>query len=249
LERLRRLDWHALAGIVAAVVALVLHLLHIVDAEVLLAVSLVLLALLLIRSIHQEDRDERLAKLAENTGHVVERLDAALTPPDAVLIGPRQLRLHSDSFGRRARGEMVWFNVCLLMFKPQSLFDALLRPAIENNDVTRILFILDERERQRWEEDVLPKVLRCSGASKVEEPHWRRLDESASFILADQGRDGETEAQLSFWGEPFMARSAGRDVPRYMFHVRAHSELIPRLIELERSYRLAPGSVGPLAES
>jgi hypothetical protein len=27
---------------------------------------------------------------------------------------------------------MVWFNVCLLMFIPQVLFDDLLRPAIEN---------------------------------------------------------------------------------------------------------------------
>lgn len=238
MERLRRLDWHALAGVIAALTALVLHLLHIVDAEVLAAVSLVLLALLLIRSLHQEEREERLARLVENTDRMVERLDSAIEPPDAVLIGPRQLRMHSDSFGRRARGEMVWFNVCLLMFRPQSLFDALLRPAIENSQVTRILFVLDSRERERWEQEVLPKVRACTGAEKVEEPYWRQLEESASFILADQGEDGRTEAQLSFWGEPFMARTAGRDVPRYVFHVQAHSELIPRLIELERSYRL-----------
>lgn len=238
MERLRRLDWHALAGVIAALVALVLHFLHVVDAEVLAAVSLVLLALLLIRSLHQEEREERLARLVENTDSMVERLDAAVKPADALLIGPRQLRMHSDSFGRRARGEMVWFNVCLLMFRPQSLFDALLRPAIENSQVTRILFVLDSRERERWEQDVLPKVRECTGAAKVEDPYWRQLEESASFILADQGEDGRTEAQLSFWGEPFMARTAGRDVPRYVFHVQAHSELIPRLIELERSYRL-----------
>jgi hypothetical protein len=32
-------------------------------------------------------------------------------------------------FSHRARGEIVWFNVCLSVFKPRPLFDALLRPA------------------------------------------------------------------------------------------------------------------------
>jgi hypothetical protein len=36
-----------------------------------------------------------------------------------------------------------------------------------------------------------------------------------------------------------MARTTGRDVPRYIFHVHAHSELVPRLVELARTYRMA----------
>jgi hypothetical protein len=64
------------------------------------------------------------------------------------------------------------------------------------------------------------------------------MNESVSFILADREPDGQVEAQLSFWGEPFMARATGRDVPRYIFHVRGHSDLMPRLVELERSYRM-----------
>ncbi len=237
-RRVRRLDWEAVAGIVAAVTALVLHLLHVVDINVLLVITMVLLALLLVRDLHREDREEQLAKLAEETSATVERLDAAFTPPDAVLVGPRRLRDTSDRFARNARGEMVWFNVCLLMFRPQPLFDSLLRPAIENPNVTRIRFILDPGEREHWEEFVLPKAAECDGKEKLLEPHWVPLDESVSFILADTGEEGRTEAQLSFWGEPFMARSPGRDVPRYTFHVQAHSDLIPRLIELERSYRM-----------
>ena len=31
-----------------------------------------------------------------------------------------------------------------------------------------------------------------------------------------------------------MARGVGRDVPRYIFHVTGHSELIERLVELDR---------------
>jgi len=54
-----------------------------------------------------------------------------------------------------------------------------------------------------------------------------------SFILAETP-DGATEAHLSFWGEPFMAYTPGREVPRYIFHVKGHSELIGRLTDLER---------------
>ena len=237
-HRIRRLDWEAVAGIIAAVSALVLHLLHIVDESVLLIIMMVLLALLLVRDLHREDREERLAQLAEETSNLVGRLASAVEMPETTLIGPRQLRDHSDRFAREARGEMVWFNVCLLMFRPQVLFDSLLRPAIENPNVTRIRFILDPGERERWEQEVLPKAKACAGSKKLLEPHWIPLDEAVSFILADIGAQGGTEAQLSFWGEPFMARSARNDVPRYIFHVHAHSELIPRLVEMERTYRM-----------
>lgn len=34
-----------------------------------------------------------------------------------------------------------------------------------------------------------------------------------------------------------MARTTGHDVPRYIFHVQAHSELVTHLVELAGSYR------------
>jgi hypothetical protein len=111
-----------------------------------------------------------------------------------------------------------------------------LRPAVENPSVTRIRFVLDERERERWRDVVYPKVAACDGARKVVEPTWTTLEENVSFILAEQELGG-IEAHLSFWGEPFMSRTAGRDIPRYIFRVLGGSELIARLAELERSYR------------
>jgi len=67
-------------------------------------------------------------------------------------------------------------------------------------------------------------------------------DDDARTILPSNGAvvgsaPAVLTAHLSFWGEPFMARTAGVDVPRYIFHVQAHSELIGRLVELERRYR------------
>lgn len=230
-------DWDAIAGVLAAVTALVLHFLHIAEAESLLALTLVLLALLLLRDLRRERQQDLIAERVERTEVAANKLQAALRPPDAVLVGPPQLRSVSTQFARRAAGEMRWFNVCLLMFKPQPLFDALLRPAVENPRVTSIRFTLDEGERRNWEEVVLPKINACLGHEKVQEPVWCPLQESVSFILAETGPEGATEVLLSFWGEPFMARSTERDVPRYLFHVQAHSELVTRLGELERTYR------------
>jgi hypothetical protein len=238
MERLRRLDYEAVAGLIAAVVALVLHLLHVADEGLLLAIVLVIMALMLLRDLRREDREERETQAIERTITAISDIRTAVTPPDTVLIGPTALREESSRFSQRARGEMVWFNVCLSMFEPQSLFDALLRPAVENPRVTSIRFILDEGEQERWRRIVVPKLADCAGASSVLEPVWAPVDESVSCILAETDGGG-IEALLSFWGEPFMTRSPGRDVPRYIFHVQRHSELIGRLRELERGYRLA----------
>lgn len=59
MRRLRELEWEAIAGIIAAAAALVLHLLHIAEASVLLAVALAILALLLLRDLRGEPREER----------------------------------------------------------------------------------------------------------------------------------------------------------------------------------------------
>lgn len=234
-----RYDWDAIAGIVAAGAALVLHLLHIIETDVLLTIALVVLALLLFRDLRREAQDEVLMERSERTEAAVAGLLAGLRQPDVLVIGPRELRAASEAFARQARGEMVWFNVCLLMFKPQSLFDSLLRPALENPAVSGVQFVLDPSERARWEQEVLPKAHAAGGYTKLREPRWVPLShEAVSFILADTAA-GETEAHLSFWGEPFMSRQPGFDIPRYVFHVQAHSDLVGQLVELERKHRRA----------
>lgn len=235
---LRRYDWDAIAGVAAATTALILHLLHVIQPDILLTIMLALVALLLLRQLRHEEREERVEEMAGRTEQMMVKLHDGMKAPDVVLIGPHHLRSASESFARQARGNMTWFNVCLMMFRPQDLFDCLLKPAVDNPQVTRIEFVLDEGERDHWRDHVLPKLNACVGREKVVEPKWCSLHESVSFILADDV-DGLVEAQLSFWGEPFMARATGRDVPRYIFHVNPHSELMPRLVELARTYRMA----------
>jgi hypothetical protein len=236
VKQLRNLDWEAIAGVSAATVALVLHLLHIVEESVLLAVILVVLALLLLRDLRRENRDEEESAAVTRIEEGLGRLQSAVTPADVVLVGPRQLRGESERFARQAHGEMLWFNVCLSMFEPQELFDVLLRPALENPRVTSVQFILKPSERERWESAVLPKAERCAGSAKLRAPRYAQLEENISFILAENPA-GAAEAHVSFWGEPFMARQRGQDIPRYVLHVRSSSPLIASLEELERSYR------------
>jgi hypothetical protein len=180
-------------------------------------------------------------RTAEEMAVDVQDIQRQLRPQDTRLIGPRDLLEESEHFGRRAKGEMQWFNVCLSMFAPQPLFDVLLKPALENNRVTAVQFILNEGERQRWESLVLPKVTAIRRTAKLREPIWTQLEETVSFISTET--DNGTEALLSFWGEPFMSRTRGGQVPRYIFHVQAGSELIGRLAELAREHRVGSRSL------
>lgn len=234
--RIREIEWDAIAGVIAAVVALVLHLLNIADTEVLLAVLLVLAALLLVRDLRREGADDRREQVLQAVATDTQHIRTQLATPEVVLVGPRRLRAETERFSSRARGAMTWFNVCLDMFIPQAVFDAMLRPAIENPAVTGIQFLIHERELEKWDRIIVPKVLACHGAAKVLDPLPCPLEESVSFILAET-QDEVTEALLSFWGEPFMASAAGRDVPRYIFRVDGSSELIARFVDLERTYR------------
>lgn len=230
-------EWDAIAGILAAVTAIILHLLHIVDEHVILPIVLALMGLLFINFMRHARNNELTAEQVERTGQAVRRIQAALRQPDIVLVGPRQIRSASEAFARHMKGDAIWFNVCLSMYRPQPLFDALLRPAIENPMVTSIQFVLDRSQKALWEGVVQPKIAACTGAAKVRDPCWSDLGENVSFILVDSQQSGDAEALLSFWGEPFMAQSTEREVPRYIFHVQKHSELLPHLAELERRHR------------
>jgi len=239
MKQILRLDWDIIAGIIAAVIAIVLHLLHVVEVDVLFTIVLVLLALLLVRDLRRESLDERLTETIDQTKAAVEQLQLTLRPSDAILIGPRQLREKSRRFVEAARGDMVWFNVCCLMFKSQDVFDLLLKPAIQNPSIKSLQFISDTSERDLWEQHVSPKVATCTDCDKVREPRWVKLPQTVSFILCETEPSGATEALLSFWGEPFMAQTTGKQVPRYVFRVQGHSDLIAQFVELERQHRLA----------
>lgn len=239
MKRILRYDWNAIAGIVAAFAAILMHFLHIVEEDVLLMIAVVLIALLFIRDLRRESHAEHLDGCLRNTESAVKEILAQMKPADAHLVGPQSIRQVIEGFSLRARNEMLWFHVCPLMFRPQAVFDAFLKPAIENPGVTSIQFVLDGGDRELWESEIAPKIKMCSGKGKVKETHWTTISGGVSAIISDQDTDGKTECLLSFWGEPFMARTPSHDVPRYIFHVQSHSELVGRLVEVVRNHRLS----------
>ena len=238
LKRLLRQEWEAVAGVLAALTALILHFLHIIETDIILAIALVLLAILLFRDIKGENQAERLAKAQNGIITSLGDIKSALHPSEVVLVGPKDLRSQSMQFAHKGKGEVVWFNVCLRMYRLQQPFDLMLRPFIENPDITSIRFVLDEKEKDHWQTSVLPKIATCSGCNKVQEPFWCQLKENVSFVLVETSPEGEAEALVSFWGEPFMAMSTEKNVPRYVLYIREGSELIARLKEHERICRL-----------
>ena len=64
MKRFLTIEWDAIAGIIAAVAALVLHLLHIVESDVLLMIAVVLIAVLFVRDIRRERVLEHIELLA-----------------------------------------------------------------------------------------------------------------------------------------------------------------------------------------
>jgi hypothetical protein len=234
LKKIISFEWDAIAGILAAVIALILHLLHIVDEHVILPIILALIALLLINFMRHTRNNEITAVQIDHALQAISNIQTTLKTPDVVLVGPRHLRSANEQFIRQMSGDTLWYNLCMSMYQPQPLFDVLLRPAVENPLVKSIQFVLDESQKELWQQEIQPKIAACNGSEKVREPRWRKLSKTVSFILADNQASGDTEALLSFWGEPFMAQTITHDVPRFIFHVQKNSELLPHLVELER---------------
>lgn len=235
IRQLLKLEWDAIAGIIAAVLAIILHLLHIVDEHTILLILLALVGLLFINFMRHTREAELTAEQIHQTAHKINRIHAGLQIPDVVLIGPRHLRSAHERFLRNMSGETLWFNLCLSMYRTPELFDALLKPVIENPSVTSIQLILDHGQRSMWQESVSPLVRACDIHNKVKEPRWHPLGNPISFILGDTTDSGETEALLSFWGAPFMAQTLEMDVPRYILHVQKRSELLPLFEDLARN--------------
>ena len=238
LKHYLKQDWDAIAGILAAITALILELLHVItDVNTLLAIAIVLMALLLLRDFRRENQTETQTASIERAMKLLEEMKNSLRPSEITLIGPTELASASLQFAQKGQGEVVWFNVCLRMYKAQQPFNIMLRPFIENPLVTSARFVLNSAEKERWLSDVLPKIQVCAGRLKVEEPFWCELKDNISFVIVETGT-GKAEALISFWGEPFMALGADKNVPRYVLHVSSSSELIDRLKEKERICRL-----------
>lgn len=239
MTSLRKFEWEAIAGLIAAVVAIVLHFLHATDANILRVITLVLVALLFLRDLRSEERWSTIEGETKLSVRLLEEIKETTHPAELDLIGPTRLRHATTQFAGRAQGEVVWFNACPQMFENKELCGALLAPFLTNPRVTCLRFVLDISQREHWQAKVESTLDAHVTRGVVAPPLWSHLDSGVSFVIAETDEvNSKTEALVSFWGEPFMAVHHDRKIPGYIVHVRSHSELIGRLREVERACRL-----------
>lgn len=232
-RRLLRIDWDVIAGIIAALVAMMLSFMGLVSQTVGVGIILLLCALLLTRDLRGEAREHRMFdKLDVIKRHVAGM--AAATHADVRLVGPKRMRHEFTEFAATVYGDVRWFNVCCRMFRRPEVFDATLRVLLENPNVTSVVLLCRPDERRSWETDVVPKLRRCEHGAKVRSPLWGPIRGSVSFLLGDVDGDGRDEALVAIMEEPFSSSNHALGVPRFTFHVYSQSELITPLEDMVR---------------
>ena len=233
LRYLLRIDWDVVAGIIAALVAMLLSFMGLVSDTVGRGIILLLCALLLIRDLRGEAREIRMFDKLD----VIKRHVAGLTAgkqTDIQLIGPKRMRQEFADFAMTVYGDVRWFNACCRMFRRQEVFDATLRPFLDNPNVTAVVLLCRPEERQFWLTDLLPKLRKCEHGDKVRPPLWGPIRTNVSFVLGDVDGDGRDEAMVSIIEEPFATSNQGPAVPRFLVRVFSHCDLIAPLEDMSR---------------
>jgi len=205
-------EWDLWAVIGASLIAIVLHLLHLLPEEVVVTLILLLIAL---HALHEMGHVVE----SEETAEAVRDIKGMLREQNEFLVEPHSLEESAEAMARKAA------------------FDVLLRPAIDNRKVDAVRVVVDSSLEEDWREIVAPKVdsCDCSSSGKISTV-FDDLDENVAFTLIDLGSPGHREGQISVWGEPFMMEVPGAHVPRHVLHLKPDSSLIPRLVEMFRRY-------------
>jgi hypothetical protein len=233
LRHLLRIDWDVVAGIIAALVAMLLSFMGLVSETVGRGIILLLCALLLVRDLRGEAREHRMFDKLDVIKRNVTTL-AATQQADVHLVGPNKMRHEFIDFATTVYGDVRWFNACCRMFRRQEVFDATLRPFLDNPQVTAIHLLCRPEERHSWAVDLLPKLGKCARGDKVRPPLWGPIRTTVSFVLGDVDGDGRDEAVVAILEPPFATSNEGPFVPRFLFRVFSNCDLIVPLEEMAR---------------
>lgn len=236
-------NWELVAVVIAGFLGLVLHAIGVIhDDTILISLILFLLCLYIMRDMSFETaNEERIKGVYEKLKSIESRLEDS----EVELILPQNIASATNEFYSRNRGEIWMFNMCMKMYGKKELFNRVLKPIIDGENAKDIQFIVDNKEKDAWNNNVIPLINECKNKKKVLPPIFSDITEPIAFQMIRTGDEKDLrEALISIWGEPFMA-GHGRDGglnevhhPRYVFHIKSHSEIIPRLKELFLRYKL-----------
>jgi hypothetical protein len=171
-------------------------------------------------------------------------------------IAAKDIQTIGREVAARCDGEMHWFNVPLGRCIPPH-FDQFLKPAIENDQVTRIVFMLDEIVKPTWDQFIAPAVRNVEQAigrpSKVialfhDFKHVKPVRHNMAFKLVNVNspRRLKPEAHVFFYDESWMRQVSvmGQHqlIPTKMLRVRPGSELFAEIKVLCERYCFGVGS-------
>ena len=174
-------------------------------------------------------------------------------------IAAKDIQALGREVATRCDGEMHWFNVPLGRCIPPH-FEQFLKPAIENDRVTRITFMLDEIVRPTWDRFIAPAVRSAEQAigrpSKVivlfhDFKHVKPVRHNMAFkvVNVNSPRGLKPEAHVFFYDESWMKQISvmGQDqlMPTKMLRVRPGSELFTEISGLCERYCFGVGEESP----
>lgn len=237
-------NWELVCVVIAGFIGLVLHALNVIHEDtILISLILFLLCLYVMRDMAFETTNETQNK---NILEKLKSIENRLEEHEIELVTPKNIVYVVNEFYSKNKGEIWLFNMCMRMYGKKELFEKVLKPVIDNENATEIQFIIDASEKEIWENDVNALISKCKNKNKVLPPIFAEIKEPIAFqMIRTETQKDEREALLSVWGEPFMVHRGKENSsktahhPRYVFYIKSHSEVIPRLTELFRAYKSA----------
>jgi hypothetical protein len=235
LRRLITVEWDTLAGVVAALLAMLLSFFGLVSEVTMQAILLLLAGMILLRELRNDSRAATHAEHLDCLRQDVRDIREKVGTTDLIVITSAALRHEFQDFARHLTGRVTWYNACCRMFHRQEVFEGTLGRLITNPGITAIEMLCDECERHAWETDVVLQVQRHGGAGKVREPVWAHMPPTISFLVGEHVEYGRPQALMAIMEEPFASQGSGLSVPRYLFRIQNHSDILTDMAELARS--------------
>lgn len=235
LRRLLAVEWDIVSGILAAVTAMILSYFSVVDATMVRAILLLLCALILVREFRNDYRLDINRELLDVIHHELRDIRETIGETDVVVIGALAMRHEVRDFASHVRGDVTWYNVCPRMFRREDVFTATLAQLIANPEVTSIHVFCNPCERDAWESIVAPRLRAMDREGKVGSPTFQPLSPAVSFVMGEREGMKHPHALVAILAEPFARQGTAPIMPRYLFRVQNHRDIISDMAELARA--------------
>jgi hypothetical protein len=236
VKKLLKTDWEIVAGLLAAVGVIVLKFLHIVDEETMLTLAIVLLAGLFLRELRRELVFDKFAENLNEIEASVKQLTVHYADQGSTLVTPSAMNDSMCAFSQRAKGVCVFKHVSPFMFNKVSHFNGFLKPMLEHDAVSEVIFIINDDEKDDYNRYVKAKIDTCDGATKVAEVITAENTDGNGIIAFNCGLSEGFEALITFFSEPFMVKYNENWVPKFAMHVLPDSEVAKIISDNIRKY-------------